>query len=138
MTDLKHILETAQTIAVVGCSHQPSRTSFAIAKYLQEVGYRIVPVNPYREEILGEPCYPDLQHIPDDVHVDVVNVFRRPQFTAGVVDDALARAERTGEQPVIWTQLGVSSPEAAARAAEGGLPYVAERCIRVDHARLAR
>ena len=133
MPDLKHTLETARTIAVVGCSDRPSRTSHAIARYLQEAGYRVIPVNPYREEILGERCWPDVQSIPQDVRLDVVNVFRRPAHTARAVADVQARAEATGERPVIWTQLGVSSPEARALAEEAGLPYVEERCIMVEH-----
>ena len=136
MPDLKSTLETAQTIAVVGCSDRPSRTSYAIARYLQEAGYRMIPVNPNCDEILGEPCYPDVQSIPADVHPDIVNIFRDSAHTAAMVADVRARAEATGEQPTVWTQLGVSSPEAKALAEEAGLPYVENRCIMVEHRRL--
>ena len=136
MPDLKHTLETAQTVAVVGCSDRPSRTSHAIARYLQEAGYRMIPVNPHREEILGERCYPDVQSIPPDVRLDIVNVFRRSAHTAAMVADVQARAEATGNRPTIWTQLGVSSPEAKTLAEEAGLPYVEDRCIMVEHRRL--
>ena len=130
-------LQSAQTIAVVGCSKRATRTSHKIGRYLQEAGYRVVPVNPYADELLGEACYPDVQSIPADVQVDVVNVFRQPQYTAGMVRDATERAEAQGTKPVVWTQLGVSSSEAQALADEAGLPYVKNRCIMVEHGRLA-
>ena len=133
ITDLRTPLASARTIAVVGCSPRSFQTSHRIAQYLQEAGYRIIPVNPYHDEILGETAYPDLQSIPDDVVVDIVNVFRRSEHTEGVVRDAAARAARTGRHPLIWTQFGVHSPEAEALAEAEGLPYVAERCIMVDH-----
>ena len=136
MPDLKKTLETARTIAVVGCSDRPSRTSYAIARYLQEAGYRMIPVNPNCEDILGERCYPDVQHIPPDVQLDIVNIFRDPAHTAAMVADVRDRAEATGVQPTTWTQLGVSSPEAKAMAEEAGLPYVENRCIMVEHRRL--
>jgi uncharacterized protein len=133
VVEIEKILRDARTIAVVGCSPRGFQTSHHIARYLQHAGYRVVPVNPYHEEILGERCYPNLQTIPADVEVDVVNVFRRSEFTPGVVEDAVARLAETGQQPVIWTQLGVHHPEAQRRAEAAGLPYVASRCIMVDH-----
>lgn len=134
--DLKSVLDTAETIAVVGCSDNPSRTSYAIAQYLQNHGYRIVPVNPNVDTVLGETAYPDLPSIPQDVAVDVVDIFRAPQHTADMVRTAIERSEATGRTPVIWTQLGVSAPEARSVAAEAGFPYVRNRCIKVEHARL--
>ena len=131
--DLRDALQTARTVAVVGCSPRGFQTSHNIARYLQGAGYRVVPVNPHHEEILGERAYPDLVSIPDEVEVDIVNVFRRSEHTAGVVRDAAARAQRTGRAPLVWTQLGVHSAEAQAEAEAAGLPYVAERCIMVDH-----
>ncbi|HLT45590.1 MAG TPA: CoA-binding protein [Rubricoccaceae bacterium] len=131
--EIKDVLQRARTIAVVGCSPRGFQTSHRIAQYLQRAGYRVVPVNPYHEEILGEACYPNLQAIPEDVEVDIVDVFRRAEFTPGVVEDAVARMEATGQRPTIWTQLGVHHPEAQRRAEAAGLPYVAGRCIMVDH-----
>jgi hypothetical protein len=133
--DLSSVLSDARTIAVVGCSDDPTRTSYRIAQYMQERGYRIVPVNPNVASVLGETAYPDLPRIPEDVSIDVVTIFRAPQHTADMVRDAIERVEATGEAPVIWTQLGVSSPEARSLAAEAGLPYVRNRCIQVEHAR---
>ncbi|MEM1057008.1 MAG: CoA-binding protein [Bacteroidota bacterium] len=137
IADVREALTVARTIAIVGCSPRAFQTSHRIAQYLQEAGFRIVPVNPYHDEILGEVAYPDLQSIPDGLEIDIVNIFRRSEHTAGVVRDAIERAARTGHQPLIWTQLGVHSDEAEALAEEAQLPYVAERCIMVDHRTLA-
>ncbi len=136
--NLAPLLRDAAVIAVVGASANPARTSYQIAAYLQQAGYRIVPVNPHYEAVLGEPCYDALTDVPADVALDIVDVFRAPEHTADVVRDAVARAKATGRTPVVWTQLGVSSPEAKRLAAEAGLPYVANRCLKVDHARLLR
>jgi hypothetical protein len=134
--DLRSVLEDTETIAVVGCSARPTRTSHKIARYMQERGYRIVPVNPNYDEVLGEPCYPDLPSVPADVAIDIVDIFRAPQHTADMVRSALDRIEHTEETPVIWTQRGVSSPEAEELAAEAGLPYVRNRCIKVVYDRV--
>lgn len=134
--DLQSILESAETIAVVGCSVTPTRMSHKVARYMQERGYRIVPVNPNYDEVLGETCYPDLPSVPADVEIDIVDIFRRPQHTADMVRSAIERVEQTGERPVIWTQVGVSSPEAKEIAAEAGLPYVRNRCVKVEFNRL--
>ncbi len=133
--DLQSTLESASVIAVVGCSTTPTRTSHKIARYMQERGYRIVPVNPNYDEVLGEPCYPDLPSIPDDIEIDIVNIFRAPEHTADMVQTAIERAEDTRKMPVIWTQRGVSSSEAEQRAADAGLPYVRNRCIKVAYDR---
>ena len=136
ISELRDSLSSARTVAIVGCSPRGFQTSHRIAQYLQDAGYTIVPVNPHHDEILGERAYPDLQSIPEDTEIDIVNVFRRSEHTAGVVRDAAERAAQTGCKPLVWTQLGVHSSEAEALAAEAGLPYVAERCIMVDHRRL--
>lgn len=134
--DLKTVLETTEVIAVVGCSGQTMRTSHKIARYMQQRGYRVVPVNPNYDEVLGERCYPDLPSVPDDVEIDVVDIFRAPRHTADMVRTAIERTETTGRKPVIWTQLGVSSSEAEDLAADAGLPYVRNRCIKVAYDRL--
>lgn len=136
--DFQDALRHARTIAVVGCSPRAFQTSHRVARYLQAVGYRIVPVNPHHTEILGEPAYPDLVAIPEDVEIDIVNVFRRAEHTPGVVQDAIDRMERTEQRPLIWTQLGVHHPEAERLAVAAGLPYVANRCLMVDHAASVR
>lgn len=134
--DLADALRAAQTIAVVGASSRTTRTSHRIAAYLQDAGYRVIPVNPHVDEVLGETAYPDLQSIPDDLGLDIINVFRRSDKTLGVVQDAVERYGSTEARPLIWTQLGVSSPEAQSLAETKGFPYVADRCIMVDHQRM--
>lgn len=133
---LKSILEEAQTIAVVGCSCLPHRTSYAIYRYIKMAGYDVIPVNPNHDACDEDVCYPDLLSISDDTRIDIVNIFRNPHFTAAMVDIAVRRAEETGHRPVIWTQLGVSSAEAQETALANDLPYVKNRCIMVEHARL--
>lgn len=134
--DLQSVLESARVIAVVGCSGDASRTSHKIARYMQQRGYRIVPVNPNYDEVLGEVCYPDLPSVPADVEIDIVDIFRAPEHTADMVRTAVERAEKTGRRPVIWTQLGVSSSEAKQVAADADLPYVRNRCVKVEYDRL--
>ena len=134
--DFRTVLDTAETIAVVGCSATPTRTSHKIARYLQERGYRIVPVNPNYDAVLGETCYPDLPSVPADVEIDIVDIFRAPKHTADMVRSAIERVKQTGQRPVIWTQLGVSSSQAEELAAEADLPYVRNRCVKIEYDRL--
>ena len=134
--DFRTVLDTAETIAVVGCSATPTRTSHKIARYLQERGYRMVPVNPNYDAVLGETCYPDLPSVPTDIEIDIVDIFRAPKHTADMVRSAIERVKQTGQRPVIWTQLGVSSSEAEELAAEADLPYVRNRCVKIEYDRL--
>lgn len=117
-----------KTIAVVGLSSDPMRPSHGVARYLQRHGYRIIPVNPYEQLVLGERAYPNLREVP--VPVDVVDVFRRPEFVPEVVEDAIAVGARA-----LWLQFGVVHDEAARRAQAAGLAVVMDRCIKVEHAR---
>ena len=134
--DFRTVLDTAETIAVVGCSATPTRTSHKIARYLQERGYRMVPVNPNYDAVLGETCYPDLPSVPADIEIDIVDIFRAPKHTADMVRSAIERVKQTGQRPVIWTQLGVSSSQAEELAAEADLPYVRNRCVKIEYDRL--
>lgn len=122
------ILGNAKTIAVVGISNKPDRASYRVAAEMQRRGYRIVPVNPALKEVLGEPCYPSLREIP--FPVDLVDVFRAPEFVPHVVDDTLAIGAK-----YLWLQEGVVHPEAIARAEAAGLRVVADRCIYKEHVR---
>jgi hypothetical protein len=133
--ELQGILESARTIAVVGCSDRPSRTSFAIYKYLKNRGYKVIPVNPDHETVDGDECYPNLLAIPQDEAIDIVTIFRNPRYTEEMVRIAIDRSRATGERFAIWTQLGVSSREAEQLAIEAGLPYIKNRCIMVEHSR---
>jgi predicted CoA-binding protein len=138
---LRRHLREARTVAVVGCSPREGRAAHFVPRYLQAAGLRVVPVNPHHEELLGERCYPDLLSIPEDVVIDIVDVFRRPEFVPAVVQDVADRVERAAgpddPRPLIFTQVGVHHPEAQRLAEAHGLPYVANRCLMVDHRALA-
>ncbi|MEW6274443.1 MAG: CoA-binding protein [Bacillota bacterium] len=127
--EIKDLLTKNKTIAVVGLSDKPERDSYRVAQYMQEKGYRIIPVNPRLKEVLGEKAYPDLASLPEPV--DIVNVFRRSEEVPGVVKDALA-----AKPAVIWLQLGVVNEEAALFAQSQGVQVVMDRCIKIEHARL--
>ncbi len=129
IAQLRRILKDHRTIAVVGLSADWYRPSYFAAKYMQEHGYRIIPVNPKYDEILGEKCWPDLKSIPEPV--DIVDVFRKPQDCVGVAQEAVAIGAK-----VLWLQLGVVNDEAARIAEAGGLEVVMDRCVKIEHARL--
>jgi len=126
---IRSLLEGAKTIAVVGLSPKPHRDSHRIALYLKDRGYRVIPVYPREETILGEKVYRRIRDIP--VPVDLVDVFRRSEDLPEVVEDALASGARA-----MWFQLGCVHEEAAERARGAGVTLVMDRCIMVDHARL--
>jgi len=125
---LRALLEHATVVAVVGLSADPARPSHGVARYLQRVGYRIVPVNPNLATVLGERAYPSLTHAAGQQRIDVVDVFRRSVFAGAVVDEAIAIGAR-----LIWLQQGVVDAAAAARARAAGIPFVMDRCLAVDH-----
>jgi len=127
---LRDILGTARTIAVVGLSPTPTRPSHGVARYLREAGYRIVPVNPVHATILGEKSYPTLTAAAADHAIDVVDVFRRSEFVAPIVDEAIGVRPRPR---LIWLQIGVVDEAARARAQAAGIPCVMDRCLMVDH-----
>ncbi len=124
------ILNKYRTVAVVGASSRPERPSNRVASYLQEQGYRIIPVNPNETEMLGQKCYPDLSSQPEPP--EVVDIFRRPEDVPAVVEEAI----RIGAK-AIWMQEGIVNEEAAARAREAGLEVVMDRCMMVEHRKLA-
>lgn len=103
---------------------------------MQEQGYRIIPVHPDYDEVLGERVYPAVYDIPEDISLDIVDIFRDSRHTLQMVEDICRRVEQTGERPVVWTQLGVSSREARGRAGEEDLTYVENRCLMVEHRRM--
>ena len=130
--EIDEILASARTIAVVGLSDKPDRESHMVARYLQANGYRVIPVNPAVAEVLGERSYPDLVSIPPEIAIDVVDIFRKPEFIPAIVDAAIARGAR-----VVWMQLGLADNAAAQRARAAGLEVVMDRCMKVEHARWA-
>jgi predicted CoA-binding protein len=130
--DIHALLTTTQTWAIVGCSPDPARDSHRIAAMLQHRGFTIVPVNPTASEILGEPCYPTVTDIPQDLQVDVVDIFRRSEAAGAHVDEAIAIGAKG-----VWLQLGVIDVEAGKRARHAGLRVVMDRCPAIELPRLA-
>ena len=126
---LRRILKESHVIAVVGLSADWYRPSYFAAKYMQEHGYRVIPVNPKYDSILGEKCYRSLREIPE--RVDIVDVFRKTQDVLPVAEDAIAI-----EAKVFWQQLGVRNEAAAAKARAAGLEAVVDRCVKIEHGRL--
>ena len=126
---LRRILTRARTLAVVGLSANWNRPSNFAAKYMQDHGYRVIPVNPTYTEVLGERSYPDLASIPGPV--DVVDCFRRPSEMVPLARSAVAIGAK-----VLWMQLGLRNDEAARIATDAGLDVVMDRCVKIEHARL--
>ncbi len=125
---IDEILETTKTIAVVGISNKPDRASYGVSAQMQKRGYQIVPVNPVLREVLDEPCYPSLREIP--FPVDLVNVFRSPEFVPEIVEDTIAIGAK-----YLWLQEGVVHPEAIAHAEANGIGVVADLCLYKEHLR---
>jgi len=128
---LRDLLRRARTIAVVGLSPKAERPSNSVARFLQRQGYRIVPVNPGHDKILGEPSFPTLTAAAKDNPIDIVDVFRRSENAGAVVDEAIPLRPL-----LIWLQQGVVDPAAAARAEAQGIPLVHDRCIAIEHRHL--
>jgi len=128
---LRALLREARTVAVVGLSPKPERPSHGVARYLQRAGYRIVPVNPGHDEILGERSYRTLADAARDHAIDIVDVFRRSEHAGAVVDEAIAIRPK-----LVWLQLGVVDEAARARAEGAGIPIVMDRCLAIDHRQL--
>jgi uncharacterized protein len=119
-------LRDHKTLAVVGLSSDPSRPSYRVSRYMQEHGYRIIPVNPSEQEVLGERAYPTLRDIPEQV--EFVDVFRRPEFCAEIAREAAEVGAK-----VLWLQAGIISDEARAIAERAGIAYVEDDCVMVVH-----
>lgn len=129
MENEKDILKSCQTIAVVGLSGDEYKTSHHVARYLQEQGYKIIPVNPNESEILGETCYPSLAEVPEKV--DVVDIFRKSEDVPPVVEDAIK--VKAG---AVWMQEGIVNEAAAKKAREAGIKVVMDKCMLKEHLRL--
>ena len=128
---IKDLLRSAHTIAVVGLSSSRLRASYGVAQYMQSAGYRVIPVNPNEQQVLGEKAYARLEDVPEKI--DVVDVFRRSEFVPAVVDSAIRVGARA-----IWMQEGVADEAAAQRARAAGLFVVMDTCILKEHRRLLR
>ncbi|MDM7457916.1 MAG: CoA-binding protein [Paracoccus sp. (in: a-proteobacteria)] len=132
--DIARIATSAKVIAVVGLSPNPSRPSWGVARYLQSQGYRVIPVNPGHvgKTILGETVHASLSDIPPETGVDMVDIFRRSEAVAAIVDEVLTSLPGVG---TIWTQLGVRDDRAAARARKAGLTVIQDRCPKIEFPR---
>ena len=131
MSAEQKILNSSRTVAVVGLSSKPDRPSYKVASYLKEQGYRIIPVNPTEEEILGELCYQNITSIPESI--DVVDIFRRSEKVLPIVEEAIKIGAKT-----VWMQEEVIHEEAAARAREAGLMVVMDKCMLKEHEKLKK
>ena len=128
-SELTQLLSSASTIAVVGASSNPERSSNGVMGRLLQLGYHVIPVNPHETEVLGQKAYASLSEIGDPI--DIVNVFRRPEYTPAIADEAVKVHAKT-----LWLQQGVWNEEAAARASAGGLTVIMDACIGTVHAML--
>jgi uncharacterized protein len=131
MAAIRDLLRDSKTIAVVGLSGKKFRPSYGVAEYMQRAGYRIIPVNPNETEVLGEKSYARIEDIPE--HIDIVDIFRRPEFVGPLVDAAIQVGANT-----IWMQEGVVHEDGAQKARDAGLAVVMDRCILKEHMRLLR
>lgn len=129
MAAIPELLRSARTIAVVGLSNNRGRASYGVSAYMQRSGYRIIPVNPGETEVLGEKSYARLEDVPE--HIDIVNIFRRSEYVADIVDSAIQVGAGA-----IWMQEGVVDETAAEKARKAGLAVVMDRCILKEHHRI--
>ena len=130
--EIKAILDETKTIAIIGCSPNEEKASNKVAVYLKNNGYKIIPVYPKEDIILGEKVYRSLSDIPSEIKIDMVDIFRKPDVIASVVDEALKR----GDVWCVWTQLGLVHNQAAQKAQDAGLKVVQSHCTKIEHANL--
>ncbi|MEM2089241.1 MAG: CoA-binding protein [Thermoproteota archaeon] len=137
--NIKSALE-CKTIAVVGISREPSKDSHKVANYLKANGYRIVPINPFEDEVLGEKCYKNLLETPEEVQktIEVVDIFRPSQEVLPIVEQAIRLKQKHGKPLFIWMQLGIVNTQAAELAEKAGLTVIMNRCMMSEHKRLKR
>jgi len=127
--EIKKIFDQTKTIAIIGCSPNPQKDSNKVATYLQNAGFRIIPIYPKEDTILGEKVYRSLSDIPQDIQIDMVDIFRKPEVIKNVVNEAIKR----GGIKTIWTQLGLVNNEAAKTAQEHGMNVVQSHCTKVEY-----
>lgn len=127
--EIKKILTSSRTIAIVGLSDNPDRDSYKVALYLKEHGFKIIPVNPSEDKILGEKSYPDLKSIPEKI--DIVDIFRKIDFIPDIIDGAISIGAKT-----VWMQLGLAHNESAEKARNAGINVVQSKCLKIEHMRL--
>jgi len=137
--DLREILEKYKTVAIVGLSKDPSKDSYRVALYLKSQGFRIVPINPFANEILGEKSYKSLLDLPKYVQksLEIVDIFRPSQEVLSIVEQTIKLKSAYGRPHVVWMQLGIFNEEAAQKAEKAGLTVVMDKCIMQEHKRLS-
>jgi len=134
--EIKSVLESYRTVAVVGLSRDPDKASHQVAQYLQSVGYHIIPVNPFVDEVLGETSYKSLLDVPETI--EVMDIFRSSEAVPAIVEEAIQLKARVGFPKVIWMQLRIVNEEAARRAKDAGFTVVMDRCMMMEHKRLSK
>jgi predicted CoA-binding protein len=137
--EIKEVIKKYKNIAVVGLSKEPSKDSYRVSAYLQQHGFRIIPVNPFADEVLGEKSYPSLLDIPPEIQktIEVVDVFRPAKDVPQIVDQAIKLKTLYGKPFVVWLQLGIINEQAAETARKAGLIVIMDKCLMVEHNRLS-
>ena len=135
---IRSILENYKTIAIVGLSKDPAKDSFSVGQFLQSKGYRIIPVNPFADQILGEKSYKSLLDMPEDLQktIDIVDIFRPSADVPPIADQAVELKRRFGKPYVVWMQLGIVNEEAARKAEDAGITVVMDRCMKIERRKL--
>lgn len=135
---VRRVFEDYKIVAVVGLSKDPSKESFDVARFLQSKGYRIIPVNPSADQVLGEKAYPSLLELPEDLKrtVEVVDIFRRSEDVPPIVDQTVQLRQKYGRPYVVWMQLGIVNEDAAKKAEAAGLTVIMNRCMRIERSKL--
>jgi predicted CoA-binding protein len=135
---IKEVLSTCKTIAVVGLSREPEKDSYQVANYMRKYGYRIVPVNPFADEVFGEKSYKSLLDIPVEIQkeIDIVDVFRQAKDVPPIVRQAIQLKKNYGKPRVFWMQLGIVNEKASATARKAGLTVIIDKCLMQEHKRL--
>ncbi len=135
---IKDILEKTKTIAIVGLSKDPEKMSNIVSAYIQQHGYRIIPVNPFVDEVLGEKSFKSLLDIPVETQraIDMVDIFRKAEDAEPIVEQAIQLKTAVGKPSVVWMQLGIINEQAAKAATQSGLVVIMDRCLMIEHQRL--
>ena len=136
--EIKQILSKYKNIAVVGLSKNPEKDSYIVAEYLKNKGYKIIPVNPTAQEILGEKCYKSLKDLPENLKksLEIVDIFRPSQDVEPIVEQAIQLKKEFGKPYVVWMQLGIVNLEVAKKAEEAGMVVIMDKCIMREHKKL--
>jgi len=136
--EIKKILSECKTIAVVGLSREPEKESYVVSEYMKKHGFRIIPVNPFADEVLGEKSYKSLLDIPAKLQksIDIVDVFRKAEDVPPVVEQAVKLKKKYGKPCVFWMQLGIVNEQAAETAKKAGITVIMDKCLMLEHKRL--